>query len=491
MPGAWRGPATARAVGATRAAGVIADIGIMIDLRIEEADWLLTLDKRRRILSDGAIDVEAGRIAALGKTADLRARGGAARVISARGKVVTPGLIDSHIHTTFQMSRGLADEVDSRAFLFERMYPYEGALDEEDAWVSIRLCLLELLKCGVTTFIDAGNYQPHLTARAAGEAGMRCVVARSTFDVTKSAMGALPAAFIETTEQALLRAEETVSRLDRAYDGRVRAWFQFRGLNNASDRLVTKLSELAGRHGVGLQTHACFARSTMESSQAQHGVTEIERLERLGVLGPAMLLVHTGWASTRELELVRERDVKVVAAPSSSLHNAYGNIVHGRLPELLEEGVAVGIGSDHASSGIVDLPQEMFLFACAYKEVRENPRIAPPERVIEMATVNGARCALQEDRIGSLEVGKRADLVLFDTRRAEWQPLYNPVANLVYSATGKSVDTVIVDGRVLVEGGRVLTFDEAEVIEAARRRSSAILAKTGLADKIRPRWPVE
>jgi 5-methylthioadenosine/S-adenosylhomocysteine deaminase len=462
----------------------------MADLRIEQADWLLTLDSQRRIIRDGAVAVEGGRIVAVGKTAEVAAAHPASRVISARGKVATPGLIDSHIHTTFQMSRGLADEVGSKAFLFERMYPYEGALDEEDARVSIRLCVLELLKNGVTTFIDAGNYQPHLTAEVAGEAGMRCVVARSSFDVTKSAMGVLPPAFIETTDEALERAEAVVQKLHGAYDGRVHAWFQFRGLNNSTDRLIIELKRLADRYGVGIQTHACFARDTMEASNRQHGLTEIERLERLGALGPNVLLVHAGWATERELELLRRQHVKVVAAPSSSLHNAYGNIAHGHIPELLEAGVAVGIGSDHASSGIVDLCQEMFLVACAYKEVRENAGVMPPERVLEMATLNGARCALREAEIGSIEPGKRADLVLFDTARPEWQPLYNPVANLVYSATGKSVETVIVDGRVLIEGGRVVTLDEGAIIEAARRRAPEILDKTKLGALVAPRWPV-
>ena len=462
----------------------------MVDLRIEEADWLITVDRERRILTDGAVDIEGGRIAAVGKTADLRRRAAATRVISARGKVVTPGLIDSHIHTTFQMSRGLADEVDARRFLFERMYPYEGALDEEDARTSIELCVLELLKNGVTTFIDAGNYEPHITAETVGRAGMRCVVARSAFDVSKSAMGALPAAFIETTEQALERAQAVVEKLHGSFDGRVHAWFQFRGLNNSTDRLIVQLKGLADRFKVGVQTHACFARSTMESSKSQHGVTEIERLARLGALGPNLLVVHAGWATEHELELIREHDVKVTAAPSSSFHNAYGNIAMGHAPELAEGGVAVGLGSDHASSGIVDLAQEMFLVGCGYKEVRQNAQIAPPERVLEMATINGARCALRESEVGSIEAGKYADLTIFDTRRPEWQPLYNPVANLVYSATGKSVDTVIVGGRVLVESGRALTLDEDAIIEAARRRAPGILEKTGLRQRVAPKWPV-
>src|SRR3990167_2816444 len=192
----------------------------MADLRIDNADWLLTLDRDRRILRDGAVAVADGRVIAVGKTDDVAPAHPAPRVISARGRVVTPGLVDSHIHTTFQMSRGLADEVGSKRFLFERMYPYEAALDEADALASIRLCVLELLKNGVTTFIDAGNSQPHLTAEVVGAAGLRCVVARSSFDVAASAMGVLPPSFIETTEQALEPAEETGRRPHRSHGGR-------------------------------------------------------------------------------------------------------------------------------------------------------------------------------------------------------------------------------------------------------------------------------
>jgi 5-methylthioadenosine/S-adenosylhomocysteine deaminase len=463
---------------------------VTADLLVAGADWLLTLDRERRIIRDGAVAVSDGRIVAVGKSAALAAAHPDASVVSARGMVVTPGLIDSHIHTTFQMSRGLADEVGGTRFLFERMYPYEAALRPDDALASIRLCVLELLKNGVTTFIDAGNYHPDLTADVVGQAGLRCIVARSSFDVAASAMGVLPPAFIESTAEALARAEDTVKRLHGAHGGRVHAWLQFRGLNNSTDALITGLASLAAQHGVGVQTHACFARDTMEASKRQHGVTEIERLARLGVLGPNLLLVHAGWATERERALLVEHDVKVVAAPSSSLHNAYGNLVQGHAPELLDAGVAVGLGSDHASSGIVDLVQEMRLVAGGYKEVREDAAVMPPERALEMATVHGARCALRGDEVGALEVGRAADLVLFDTARPEWQPLYNPVANLVYSATGRSVATVIVGGRVLVEGGRARTLDEESIIAGVRQRAPRLLKRTGLGPRIASRWPL-
>jgi 5-methylthioadenosine/S-adenosylhomocysteine deaminase len=461
-----------------------------VDLLVAHADWLITMDDERRIYRDGAVAVRAGRVVDVGKSAELTPRYAARRTIDAGHHVVTPGLIDSHIHTAFHLSRGLADEVSSQKFLFERMYPYEGLLGEDESHWSAALCVLELLRNGVTTFVDPGNYLPHVSLQVVGEAGVRCVMSRSTLDVARSAFGKLPEAFMESTDQCLERSEAFVRQWHGAFDGRVRAWFQFRGVNNASDELIRGLKDLANRHGVGVQTHACFAKETMEASLGGHGMPEVERLARLGVLDGKTLLVHGGWLTPREVKLVVEAGAGVVCAPSSSMHNGYGTLTVGKIPELLELGVAVGLGSDHASSGIVDLLQEMFLAGAGFKEARLNSTVMPPERVLEMATVNGARCALWDDEIGSLTVGKRADLVLFDTRRPQWQPLYNPVANLVYSANGSSTDVVIVGGDVLVENGRVLSMDEDRVYEEVRRLMPGILSKTGLAERVRPRWPI-
>ena len=463
----------------------------MTDIFIRDADWLITVDGERRIFRSGALAIQGDRIVAVGKTEDLEPHhSSASRVISARGKVVLPGLIDSHIHTAFQLSRGLADEVSAQKFLFERMYPYEGLLTEEESYWSAKLCVLELLRNGVTTFIDAGNYHPHQTACVVGETGVRCVIAKSNLDIAKSPFGSLPQTFLETTDEALERSEEVVKKWNGAYQGRIRAWFQFRGIPNSTDRLVQRAKEMADRYRTGVQTHACFSRDTMESCKSQFGVTEIERLHRLGALGSNVLLVHSGWISPHELQWMKEYDVKIVSAPSSSLHNGYGCFLMGKIPEFLEMGLAVGLGSDHASSGIVDLVQEMTLEAGCYKEVRLNTSVMPPERVVEMATINGARCALWEKEIGSLEVGKKADVTMFNTRTPQWQPLYNPISNLVYSATGSSVDTVLCDGKILMEGRRLETLDEEEIYTHVDRLTPGILKKTNLEEKVKPRWPV-
>jgi 5-methylthioadenosine/S-adenosylhomocysteine deaminase len=308
--------------------------------------------------------------------------------------------------------------------------------------------------------------------------------------MTKAVLGILPDAMIESTDEALERTEALLEHIASLHDPRITASVSFRGLSNSTDALITGCKSLADRHGSILQTHACFNYSTRDDSIANFRETEIERLERLGVLDERILLAHSGWLEPREVELVLRRKPSLVAAPSSSLHNGYGNLKHGRLPELMTMGVNVGIGSDHACSGLTDLVQELFLFAGTYKELHVNPRVVPPEDVVEMATINGARCAGLADRIGSIEPGKEADLVLFDTRRPEWQPLYNPVSNLVYSATGNSACDVFVAGERVVRDGRLTRVDDADILERVEQTAARIGERLGAERLIGLKWPV-
>ncbi len=203
-----------------------------------------------------------------------------------------------------------------------------------------------------------------------------------------------------------------------------------------------------------------------------------------------MLVVHSGWLEPQEVAMLAKRKPSLVCAPSSSLHNGYGNFVVGKLPELMALGVNVAIGSDHASSGIVDMTQEVRLACCCYKEMRLNPRVMPPETGVEMATINGAKAALMADRIGSIEVGKEADVVLFDTKRPEWQPLINPVANLVYSATGDSVRDVFVAGEQVVADGTLTKIDESKLYEEIPVAVMRFTKHLKVDQMVQLKWPV-
>jgi cytosine/adenosine deaminase-related metal-dependent hydrolase len=262
-------------------------------------------------------------------------------------------------------------------------------------------------------------------------------------------------------------------------------------MNNTSDELILALKEIADRHDAVLQTHACYSYFTRDSSIVQFGKPEIERLESLGVLDHRMLLLHSGWFEPHEIEILARRKPTLVCCPSSSLHSGYGNLAIGMHPELAALGVNVSLGSDHASSGTVDLTQEMRYCACGYKEIRMNPRLMPPEQAVEMATINGARGAGLADRIGSIEIGKAADFVMFDATAAEWLPLYNPVSNLVYSATGSSVKHVYVAGDQVVRDGRMVHVDEHALVAEVRAAAKRISARLDMNKMLKLRWPVE
>jgi 5-methylthioadenosine/S-adenosylhomocysteine deaminase len=460
------------------------------DLLILNIDWAITVDAQRRIVRDAGIAIAGGKFAAIGKSAAIAAQWECGVTIDGSRRVALPGFIDSHLHSSFQLARGLADEVGTRPFLFEHMFPFEGAMSEDHVHLSSLFTAMSLLRCGVTCFIDPGNYHPAATGRAVLAAGMRAVLGRSAFDLTKAVLGILPQAMIETTEEALERNLALVEHVAAQRDPRLRASVSFRGLSNSSDKLIVGCRKIADDAGCLLQTHACFNYSTHDDCIANFGAPEIERLEGLGVLDEKVLLAHSGWLEPREIEIIVRRRPNLVSAPSSSMHNGYGNLRQGRLPELMELGVNVGIGSDHACSGITDIVQEMLLFAGTHKELHMNPRVMPPERVIEMATINGARCAGLSDSIGSIEVGKEADLVLFDTDFPEWQPLYNPVSNLVYSATGNSVSDVFVAGRRVVERGRLTNVDEAEILKQVRESVQRFGEKLDLGKLVNLGWPV-
>jgi 5-methylthioadenosine/S-adenosylhomocysteine deaminase len=231
----------------------------------------------------------------------------------------------------------------------------------------------------------------------------------------------------------------------------------------------------------------------VEYVQQQKGLTDVEYLDRLGILGPNMLIIHAAWLSDAEVELIKKHDVKVCHCPGASLHGAYGACSHGKFPELIEAGATVCLGTDLTSNNnSLDMFRTMYQVATCHKEARLDATLISPEQAVEMATVQGARALMWEDEIGSLEAGKKADIILVNTMKPNWLPVhdFSLVPNLVYSGDGADVDTVIIDGRVIMEGGKVQTMDEKEVLTKAQEAGARIFDKSGLARRLRPRWPV-
>jgi 5-methylthioadenosine/S-adenosylhomocysteine deaminase len=219
-------------------------------------------------------------------------------------------------------------------------------------------------------------------------------------------------------------------------------------------------------------------------------VLPIEHLRDIGLLGPRLRLVHMNHLDEREIELLAVSDTRVVHCPGTAFRLAYGASTHGRFPELLERGVTVGLGTDGANAGDqLDLSRAIYLAAGLFKDSRQDSTCIPAETALEMATLHGARSIAAEADIGSLEPGKKADVVLLDRERPEMVPLVNVANSLVYATDGRSVHTVLVDGRIVVDAGRVTTFDEAEVFAEAERMSARLIARSGL--PLRRGWLVE
>jgi cytosine/adenosine deaminase-related metal-dependent hydrolase len=340
----------------------------------------------------------------------------------------------------------------------------------------------ELLKSGTVCFVDPGSTK-HLDAclQVYAEAGCRVVTGASVVDRHPDPYG-LPSV---STEDALARTEAFIRTYDHRLDDRVRAWAMPFGTSSASRELLVGAKRLADTYGTGMTLHHAGGPPNAEMDNLR----PTQYLEAIGALGPNVLLAHASGIDDDEVACIARARAGVVVCPSTTLKEAQG-MAERKVPELLAAGVNVGIGSDSAnSSNYLDTVRSINLMAVAVKDARRDVRLVPAEQAVEMATLLGARALGLGDEIGSVEVGKKADLVVFDTRRAEWSAVFDPINNLVYSADGRSVRTVIADGRVVVDDFRPLFLDEARVAGKVQELGEGLLARTGTRPN-RGRWPL-
>lgn len=458
-----------------------------VDILIE-GGLILTVDPDRTILTDGAIAIRGDRIVAVGKTADVARRFRGSKVINARERVVAPGFVDAHLHLTEGARGFVPDNIPPLSWIYEWICPLFACLEPEEEYLLSKLVLTEALKTGTTTFAEGGTLKyPEVAIQAVEETGIRASLGRWTWDLPPE-----PAIFRQTTDQALQRYEALFNEWHGAVDGRVNVWVHLIGVGSQSDALLVGAKELADRFAVGISQHQSNVTEEVDEFMAAHGGRRpLEHFADLGVLDRNVRLVHMIALSETEVKLLKEFQVKPVHSVLCALNLGYGATAVGSYPEMIEAGIPVSLGCDGANcSNCFDMVRAMYAVAGIYKDSRRDVNLVSGEQAIEMATLNGAASLLMEDAIGSIEVGKKADLTLFDCHRPEWLPMINVVNNLVYSADGRSVDTVLVDGRVVVEAGRITSFDEDELyreigaIDWAQRFTD----RTGLPLKMR--WPV-
>ncbi len=453
-------------------------------LKIENARFILTVDPERRIIGDGSILIEGQRIERVGKAAEL-ADIPAERVIDAGEMVVTPGFINGHLHISYAHAvRGVFPD-DLGADYLPNVFKLQAAMTEEEEYYTSLLAITELLKYGTTCFLDPGSTKGLAACwQAYRETGCRIIVGWQVTD--KPNPFNLP---VDETGEAVARMERVIGEYDRQLEGRVRAWAMPFAPAFATPELLRAAKELADRYGTGMTLHFNNSPQYVRECLRDYGMRPAQYLESLGVLGPNLALAHGLGMDRSEVECVARNDAKVIMCPPAAIKGGAGLTQEGMLPELLEMGATVGLGTDAGNnSNLLETMRAMYLAATLYKDARQDVGMIAAETALELATIGGAKALGLEAEIGSIEEGKKADLVLFDTRRPEWRALFNPVNNLVYSADGRSVHTVIVDGQVRVENYRPVFVEEGRLIDRVQSLGEELLGRTGVA--FPSRWPV-
>lgn len=432
------------------------------------------------VYDGGSVLVEDDRIVAVGAV-DPALVSPDAEVIDLQGKYVLPGLVNTHVHTSQQISRGVGDDVDFQTWLHKRMWPFESSMTEEDSYVSTLMCALELIKSGVTSFAEPGGQFVSGMCRATAESGLRGKLAKSAMDCGEG----LPPVWNVTTQQELDAQEEAIKQFHNTADGRVQVWMGLRTIFNNTDELVVRTKEMADKYGVGVHMHVAEAKSECDYTRERWGVNTVTHLRDLGVLDRNLLAVHTVWLTNDEVDMMRDYDVKVSHNPASAMRV----LGFAKIPQMLDKGVCVGLGTDGASSSNrMDMVDEMWVTSLIHKGWRLDSTVVPSENILRMATRNGARCLLDEELYGTLEPGKKADLIVIDPFGPSMMPNNDKIASLVTAMHSNNIIHTMCDGRWLMRDRKVLTLDEDAIVEEATARARAIYARGGI--ELPDRFPV-
>ncbi|TKJ24878.1 MAG: N-ethylammeline chlorohydrolase [Hadesarchaea archaeon B3_Hades] len=431
----------------------------MADILIKDG-YIITMDAQRRILERGSVAIEGDKITAVGKDVQERAD----TVIDVRGKAVLPGLINAHTHLSMTLLRGVADDMPLMEWLETKIWPIEKNLTAQDSYLGALLGCLEMIKSGTTCFADQYFFMQDV-ARAVEEAGLRAMLSYGIIEMDDP----------KRRESELRAGEKLVKTCQGAAGGRIQTMFGPHAAYTCSPECLIQVKELAKKYKVGIHTHISETQDEVDKITKKYGKRPVEHLDSIGFLGPEVLVAHCIWLTEKEIAVIRKQGVKPVHNPVSNMKTASGV---APVPEMLAAGIPVALGTDGAASNnSLDMFSEMKFAALLSKAHKLDPTALPAQVVLEMATINGAIALGLQDKIGSLEVGKKADIVMVDMKKPHLAPLHNVISHLVYSAVGGDVDTVVVDGKVLMRERRVLTLDEVKVLEETQKAADDLLAR--------------
>lgn len=394
-------------------------------------------------------------------------------IIEAKGKLLLPGFVQTHIHLCQTLFRGRADDMSLMDWLRKRVWPLEAAHDEESVYYSAMLGIGELLRSGTTTILDMETVSHTESAfQAMASSGIRAISGKVMMD----AGGDVPLGLQEQTDKSVAESTRLLEKWHGYDGGRLGYAYCPRFVVSCSEQLLKEVRDLSAYHNVLVHTHAAENLDEIELVRSQRGMRNIVYLDHIGLTSPRLILAHCIWLDEEEREILRRTGTRMTHCPGSNLKLASGIAM---VPELLDQGVEIGIGADGAPcNNTLDMFQEMRLTALLHK-VRCGPESMNARTVLQMATIGGARTLGLDHLIGSIEVGKKADLVLLDLNDFHTFPSYeaDPYSRVVYAASRGNVDSVWVDGKRVVERGKVRTVDKRLVLREADRSIARLLKR--------------
>jgi len=427
---------------------------------------VVTMGPDHGVIEKGALAVRGDRILEVGSEGALNKTYEARRVIDAGGGIIMPGLVNTHTHAAMTCFRGLADDLPLMTWLHDHIFPAEAKLTPEIVYQGTRLACAEMVLSGTTTFCDMYLFEDAV-AQAAKDAGVRAVVGEVLYDFPSPNYGPV--------EEGLKYTESLICKWQD--DPLMTIAVEPHSAYLCSPDLLKKAKAIADRHGAPMVIHLSESDHEVTQLREKYGRTPVQHLAEIGFLSSKLIADHCVAITQEDMALLKAFDVKVAHNPESNMKLASGI---APVPELLRHGITVGIGTDScASNNNLDLFQEMDTVAKLHKAQTLDPTVMDAPTVVRMATIDGARVLGLEDEIGSLESGKKADIIVIDIRQPHLVPMYNVYSHLVYAVSGHDVVTAIVDGQVLMENRVLSTLDADRVMEDVNRIAEHMVVKSG------------
>jgi 5-methylthioadenosine/S-adenosylhomocysteine deaminase len=417
---------------------------------------------KKIIIKNGVIATKSSKITYVGEKATAP-KITAEKIVDAQDKVAIPGLINCHTHLAMTLFRGIAEDQPLNKWLNETIWPLEAKLQPKDVYNGALLGCLEMIKTGTTTFADM-YYHEDQAAKAVEKAGLRAVLTQGTIEVDDPQIG----------QKTLKNSINFATKYHGYANGRVTTRLGPHAVYTCSPELLTKVREAASKLNLGIHIHLAESKEMINQVKQKYSSTEVALLKKIGFLGPDVLAAHCIHLTNKEMRLLATHNVKVAHNPVANMKLAQGT---AKIKDLRDLGVIVGLGTDGpASNNTLDMFETMKVAALLQKLHYKDPTVLPAYTVLKMATIDAAKALGIENSVGSIEVGKKADILLIGFKKPHLTPLHNVYANIVYSVHGSDVHTVIVNGNILMENREVETLNKNEVMQEAQKTAFKLIA---------------